>query len=1500
MIANCKNPCSYDAQRSADVATWGNARASLRVAATLWLLLAVVPVRADESLANIVLPGESPSAAQRLESARKLVRDGQFAEAVDEYQRLLREAGDKLAPLSPRHSVEARWLCHLDLASLPPAGLHLYRNRVDAQAHKWFQQGAATRDVALLRRVVNEAFCSRYGDQALDLLGDLAFERGQFEESERWWRRIAPPALPTAAPKPPAGRMLALVFPDPQLDVARIRAKQLLARIFQGNEEFNYSLAAEIQAFQQQHPTAAGRLAGHTGNYAALLQNALHGAIDVPQRPAAWTTFAGSPSRNHVLPPEPRDPNRLARLVRRWRFNLETQAPLDDNEPPPDKVVTQSTAARSLAFQPVIAGEQVLVADARRVVAYDLHTGKAQIWYDSVARNIGANPDLTLPARPDLRYTLTVAEDCVLARLGVQCFGPGKDAQESESFLVCLNLRPDARGERLRWLARPDGGKPGAVFEGTPVVGDGRVYVAVTRFTAGRNVTSIHCYPLQVETTPLLRWRQDVCETPELTGKQERCRHHLLTLAGPNVVYCSHSGAIVALDAVTGRQAWGVRYPSHGLAVDEQPSPRDLAPCVYAGGRLYAAPADHDRLLCLDPATGQVLWERDRIEVVHLLGVARNRLIFTTRQGIRAVRADTGGDKDGWMQPDLPDNGKLPPFGRGFLAGAYVFWPTRQRLYVLHQVDGQQPDDLNTGTWQDLPGGNLVHGDGCLAVAGEKVLTVYVPAAWLRAEREQQTQHKPRSAVAHYQLALAEADADLHGQALASLERAERVAEPGECWQGASVRQLVRAARFQVLLRQAEQADAEQRWEDAGAALTRAAQPDQPVPCRLQALWRLGRLWDLTNKPGRAVAVWQGILRDEALQTGRLPRGTRLLRRDGEGQIGGLNAAAAIDDLIRRSGAEVYAEAEKQARALLDSATGEQRQAVLERLAREFPNAAVTRSALHELARLHEQDGRWGAAAAVYRLLLERKPAKDEQAALLGELARAYERQQCWEAARDTWQRLERHQGERTVAAIDPDHPIGEVVARELRKPPYHSGVLPDLPLPLTQGWQHTLAVNERLLVPEYPAPDKTTCPRPDMLLFARGNELLCLEAATGRQRWRCTLPFVATWAGRCLDLVLAGGPNGLCGVRLDDGVVLWSFVPEAESSLSAFHVTMRQVFFLQGQRRLVSLEAANGACLWSVAAPSAELGLPYPSGRFHPHYHPGNVDWLVAQTAGGKLWVLDNHDGHRVHELETSREPWPQPPLLLAPHHHFCLVIGPRDVVLLDPGAGEVVDRPEIPGATTLAGRPPQVVGDARGLLLITFRNYGPTLQRLNPLDGAALWPDERPIGSGPIVAAGMTLDTEAVYFASGDDLRAHALVNGKLLWHTSLPRCGASWHTLRTGRYLVAYPTEVGARTCHCRQLFGVMDLKATFPLHERQTLGFPVLVCAAATGRLVQRLNLTAAPPEAAVRGAFAVEGLVVPVVGVQREPVQVQLSPRGLVIVAADRVSGRTIQDADSGR
>src|SRR5262249_60569585 len=91
-----------------------------------------------------------------------------------------------------------------------------------------------------------------------------------------------------------------LVFPDPQVDEARVRAKQFLAALFRGEKT---ALDREWGAFDELHGKAAGHLAGQDGNYLEILKALAGKAADLTPAPAAevWRTFAGHSARNFVL-----------------------------------------------------------------------------------------------------------------------------------------------------------------------------------------------------------------------------------------------------------------------------------------------------------------------------------------------------------------------------------------------------------------------------------------------------------------------------------------------------------------------------------------------------------------------------------------------------------------------------------------------------------------------------------------------------------------------------------------------------------------------------------------------------------------------------------------------------------------------------------------------------------------------------------------------------------------------------------------------------------------------------------------------------------------------------------------------------------------------------------------------------------------------------------------------------------------------------------------------
>src|SRR5262249_38274990 len=96
---------------------------------------------ADEARPPAVLPAESRPTAGRLAEARRRVAERKWGEAAEELPAVLDAAGDDLVPVDERRSVAARRLCHAYLAALPSEGLRLYRDRADAPARRWLEEG---------------------------------------------------------------------------------------------------------------------------------------------------------------------------------------------------------------------------------------------------------------------------------------------------------------------------------------------------------------------------------------------------------------------------------------------------------------------------------------------------------------------------------------------------------------------------------------------------------------------------------------------------------------------------------------------------------------------------------------------------------------------------------------------------------------------------------------------------------------------------------------------------------------------------------------------------------------------------------------------------------------------------------------------------------------------------------------------------------------------------------------------------------------------------------------------------------------------------------------------------------------------------------------------------------------------------------------------------------------------------------------------------------------
>lgn len=651
-----------------------------------------------------------------LEQVRQFIATSQWTEAIEILTRLLESPGSKVIAVTPRRYVNLRTYCHLQLASLPPEGLALYRDRVDAAAEQLLA-GAGGDEVGL-RRVVDQYFASRWADDALLALGEIALERGDYGAARGAWEPLV------VRPTNPEAALTWLAYPDTNLDRASILARLVLVSIVEDSPE---RAAMELARFRQEYPRAEGRLGGRTVVLADALAELLAASVDWLPRtsPSDWSTFAGSPTRSRVQPPL----GELGQVL--WRRPLPPITGGDYGYP--SRRIAEDRMML-LSYHPLVVGRLVLVATEHDIRAYDARSGEPA-WGDDpvIFRADPPADELSRAGRNALgaqRFTLTAVGHRLLARIGNPVTTSPHDnlLQTQPGTLVCLDLAAEGR---VLWQAEPPKG-PWA-FEGAPLADGGRLYVGLRR---GGGWPQAHVQCLDLETGRPL-WRQFVCsaETPA-QGQIDETTHQLLTLDGDTLYYATHLGAVAALQTLDGRLKWVTLYPrarSGDLTQRATHFFRDLAPAIIDRGRVLVAPADSRLIMALDAPTGMLLWEMtselNQAHPIHLLGVAGNHLIAT-------------GDKVCWLdvetgkaaQMPWPDGPTPKGCGRGLLAGQEILWPTRESIYCLDPWTGGLRRELRLSN-HGIPegrGGNLVLGPEVLVIAtGDELLGVALagPAA---------------------------------------------------------------------------------------------------------------------------------------------------------------------------------------------------------------------------------------------------------------------------------------------------------------------------------------------------------------------------------------------------------------------------------------------------------------------------------------------------------------------------------------------------------------------------------------------------------------------------------------------------------------------------------------------------------------------------------------------------------------------------------------------------
>lgn len=252
------------------------------------------------------------------------------------------------------------------------------------------------------------------------------------------------------------------------------------------------------------------------------------------------------------------------------------------------------------------------------------------------------------------------------------------------------------------------------------------------------------------------RWTRAIAEAPVgIAQDPVRQLWPAQVAVGNGVLVCPTTvGWLVAIEQTSHSILWATRYAPPkpgGDATTAEPtvSPASLntrwapaAPMIH-GNKVYFTPAEDQKLVCLDLATGELLWQRGKAKGLYLAGAVDDIVLTVGEEGVDALDAASG--KVRW-KASFPD--RSVPSGRAVLTSDRMFLPLRGDTLLaidLRQgaVVGETP--LPDG---DAALGNLLLHRGTLLSLSPTGLTAFEERSKFVAAIESRLEQDPHDAEA--------------------------------------------------------------------------------------------------------------------------------------------------------------------------------------------------------------------------------------------------------------------------------------------------------------------------------------------------------------------------------------------------------------------------------------------------------------------------------------------------------------------------------------------------------------------------------------------------------------------------------------------------------------------------------------------------------------------------------------------------------------------------------
>ena len=665
------------------------------------LLFPSAPVPAQSPVITVQA---SATARRKVRLAREYLRRSDWSNAISLLDRVRTDHPGELVEVNPGHFLDTTLLVNHLLVDMPPAGLAIYRDRVDPQARRWFEAGRAEKDPTAVSRVLLEAYASRWADDALWWLGEQAWQANQPQRAARYWRQLLPrsPALPkddlADTPNSPL-TIQRLSFPDSRHPGAQVRARLVLCHCLAGQID---RARVEWNELKQRHPDAQGTLAGRKGTLASLLAEWL-------ARPELWParapdsdhfTFAGTPARNGIR-----------------------TAPIDPGAPLWHARIDNSLTAglsRHTDRHPVVFKNLVFAADSFGLHAWTLDTGQPA-WSTATDRtSLYPPPPVDPPVRATRQRTgrvstsLAIANGRLYARIGSPVTAvTGDEPRRLTHELVALDVA-NGQGQLVTRFdpdaITSDDTRGGWSFDGGPIIIDDRLFVC-TRRGHPRCEVGVVCLDAN---SGEQHWHRRLASAVTAVDQSANVvTHNLLAVSDGRLIYSGDTGVVARLDTASGSTAWIT-------ALDPPTGPGPFCCLPDNDSGLLLARSGRQGLVALDIQNGQHAWSRQLTGgLEHLLAIQKGRAIVSGNS-LWALDVRTGRIDWKRLAPEQHHFGH----GRGLVTSNIIYWPTREQLHVLDLESGQPLRQSVRLDVRGCQGGNLLITQQKLVLCGNGQVTV--------------------------------------------------------------------------------------------------------------------------------------------------------------------------------------------------------------------------------------------------------------------------------------------------------------------------------------------------------------------------------------------------------------------------------------------------------------------------------------------------------------------------------------------------------------------------------------------------------------------------------------------------------------------------------------------------------------------------------------------------------------------------------------------------------